>query len=181
MIVFLDRDGVINEFPGMGNYVTSWEVFRFLPNSIKAIALLTKLGCELDVISNQGCVARGFITREELKRLTDNMLKQIEKKKGKVNAVYYCYHQTSDNCECKKPKIKLFLDALGGRKVDLSETYFIGDTQEDMMAGKTLGCRTILVLSGKTKAEDLKNFEPKPDLVKTDLWAAAQWIEQNKS
>ncbi len=163
----------------MGYYVTGWESFRFLPNAIKAIALLTRLGYEVNIISNQGCVARGFITREELKRLTDNMLKAIEKEKGKIHAVHYCYHQTSDNCECKKPKTKLFLDALGGRSVDLTKIFFIGDSQEDMAAGRALGCKTLLVLSGRTRPEDLTQIDPKPDLVKQDLWAAAQWIEQN--
>lgn len=179
-IIFLDRDGVINRFPGMGAYLTRWEDFYFLPGVIDAIALLSQAGFELNIISNQGCVAHGDISLEGLNDITHRMLKKIEAGGGKIAGVFYCVHQTSDNCDCKKPKTKLFHDALRGRTVDLKSVYFVGDSIEDIQAGENLGCQKILVLSGRNGESDLKDFPVKPDVVKKDLWEAAQWILQKK-
>jgi D-glycero-D-manno-heptose 1,7-bisphosphate phosphatase len=64
--VFLDRDGVINEYPGDFQYVTSWEEFRFLPGSKEAIKKLSESGYRIFVISNQAGVSKGFYSRETL-------------------------------------------------------------------------------------------------------------------
>ena len=180
-LVFLDRDGVINEFPGMGAYLTRWEDFHFLPRVIEAVALLSKAGYELNIVSNQGCVARGDISLDGLNEITRKALRQIEAGGGRIAGVFYCIHQSSDNCECKKPKTKLFYDALRGRTVEMRSVYFIGDSVEDMQAGEALGCQKILVLSGRNGESDVQDFPVKLDVVKKDLWEAAQWILQKKS
>lgn len=180
-IVFLDRDGVINEFPGIGNYVTSWEEFRFVPKALDAIRWLTESGYELNVISNQGCVSRGRMTHEALQTLTAKMLKAIEAAGGAIGGVFYCIHETKDQCECKKPKTALFKQAARGRDVHWESTYFIGDSEEDMEAGKNIGCQTVLVLSGRVREAGVDSVHPKPDIVKKDLWEAVSWIIQRRS
>jgi D-glycero-D-manno-heptose 1,7-bisphosphate phosphatase len=179
-VIFLDRDGVINEFPGIGKYLVKKEDFRFIPGSIDAIRRLTQAGLEIFVVSNQGCVSRGLISLEELNEMTDEMKDDIEAAGGKISRVFYCLHQKSDNCDCKKPKTKLFLEAVKGRKVDFKDVYFIGDSREDIEAGKALGCNAILVLSGRTQPADMATFEPKPDAVKNDLLEAVTWILSKK-
>lgn len=174
--IFLDRDGVINEFPGFGQYVTSLAQFRLLEGSAQAVALLKSAGFEVNIISNQGCVSRGLITREELNRITETLKKDVEAAGGHIDGVYYCPHQTSDACECRKPKAGLLHQALQERPIDLQASYFIGDSEEDMMAGQLFGCRTILVLSGRSKKEDVPSFKAKPHFVKNNLLEAAQWI-----
>ena len=180
-VVFLDRDGVINEFPGKGRYVTAAEDFRFIPRSLEAIRLLTESGFDLFVVSNQGCVSRGLMTQEELDRMTERMLEAIRKSGGRLAGVFYCVHQTSDRCECKKPQTLLFRKAVEGRGVDFASAYFVGDSREDMEAGKTLGCKTVLVLSGRTGECDRQTLGVRPHAVKQDLWEAAQWILEKKS
>lgn len=180
-VVFLDRDGVINEFPGKGEYVTSQAAFRFIPRAKEAIRLLSERGCEIYVVSNQGCVSRGLISAADLEAMTDRMLEEVRSAEGRIDGVFYCLHQTSDACDCKKPKISLFKKALAGRPVDKRSACFIGDSREDVEAGRALGCLTVLVLSGRTKREDLPSFEPKPDRVAADLWEAATWIARNES
>lgn len=180
-IVFLDRDGVINRFPGKGLYVTRPEDFHLFPRAVEAIARLTKASCEIYVVSNQGCVSRGLITEKTLSEMTETMMNQIRAAGGGIRKVYYCPHQTSDHCECKKPKLKLFREALAGRTVDMKRVYFVGDSAEDMEAAKNLGCRGVLVLSGRTTLEDVPGFEPKPETVKKDLGEAVEWILQKRS
>ncbi len=180
-ILFLDRDGVINRFPGIGGYVVRWEDFKFLPNAVESIALLTKAGYEIYVISNQGCVARGLISSEALAGLTARMQEAVRTGGGKISGVFYCEHQTDADCECKKPKLGLFRQALRTKKeVDLKSIFFIGDSVMDVEAGKNLGCRTVLVLSGRAALEDVEHWAFRPDFIKQDLWEAAHWILQEK-
>ncbi|MBI4432042.1 MAG: HAD-IIIA family hydrolase [Candidatus Omnitrophica bacterium] len=179
-IVFLDRDGVINRFPGFGRYVTKKKDLRLLPRSAEAIASLNRAGFEIYVISNQGSVSRGLITEKKLAGLTQRMLTALGRKGARINGVFYCIHQTSDNCDCKKPKIALFKKALAGKKVNFRSTFFVGDSREDLMAGKTAGCCTVLVLSGRLKKKDIKDLPAKPDAVKKNLWEVARWILQKK-
>ncbi len=181
-VIFVDRDGVIGEFPGMGFYVTRREDFRFLPNAKEALALLTKAGYEILVISNQGCVARGLISQEDLGLMTQDMLKAVEAEGGKISGVFYCLHETKDQCECKKPKTGLFKEAARGRVIDFRSTFFIGDSAEDVEAGENVGCKKVLVLSGRTRhEEETANFPAKPDVIKKDVLEAAQWILANES
>jgi histidinol-phosphate phosphatase family protein len=180
-LVFVDRDGVINRFPGFGHYVTNWKDFKFLPRARKAIALLSRSGYEIRVISNQGCVARGLITKKGLDRLTERMLLQIRRSGGRIDGVHYCPHQTTDRCACKKPGIKLFKRAIGRRKIKLRSVYFIGDSKEDVEAAANLGCRSILVLCGRNRRRNVKDFPVKPDEIKKDLWSAAEWLVRKKS
>lgn len=180
-LVFLDRDGVINRFPGKGLYVTEQSQFEFLPRSLDAIRELTQAGCELRIVSNQGCVSRGLLTKEALDRMTASMLADIEKSGGRIRQVHYCLHQKADNCDCKKPKTRMFREAIGGRALDMKEVFFVGDSLEDVEAGRDLGCRMALVLSGRTSEEDLPGFPAKPETVQKDLWEASRWILQKKS
>lgn len=179
-IILLDRDGVIVRFPGKGKYVTSPRQIRLIPNAAKAIRLLTEAGFEIMVLSNQGCVSRGLVTEAELQEMTELMLAQIRRQGGRIRGVFYCPHQSADNCECKKPKAGLFRKALDGRCGDTGSVYFIGDSQEDVAAGRHAGCRTILVLSGRVSEDEVEHFNPKPDAVKKDLWEAVQWILKKK-
>ena len=179
-IVFLDRDGVINRFPGKGEYVTREKELRVLPNALRGIRLLTRAGFRLHVISNQGCVSRGMITLAQLKRMTRNMLKKIRKAGGKIRKVHYCVHQTSDHCRCKKPKTWLLQEAVRGLRLDRKTIFFIGDSREDIQAGHDFGCRTVLVTCGRSKRKDIKSFSVKPDFIKKDLHEAAKWILKRK-
>ncbi|MBI2095709.1 MAG: HAD family hydrolase [Candidatus Omnitrophica bacterium] len=180
-LLFLDRDGVINRFPGVGGYVTRWEGFEFLPNAIRALALLTKAGYEMVVISNQGCVGKGLVSSEALGEITTRMRDRIRKGGGELGGVFYCEHGPEADCECKKPKLGLFRQALRGRGgVDLESVFFIGDSVMDMEAGRNLGCRTVLVLSGRAVRSDVEEWTFRPDFIKRDLWEAAHWILQEK-
>ena len=180
-IVFLDRDGVIIRFPGRGEYVTTKEQLQFIPKALEAIRLLTDAGFEIYIASNQGCVSRKMITEEWLWETTRGMLEEIERAGGKIKQVFYCVHQGADNCGCKKPKIEMFQKAAAGRKLDLKSVYFIGDSEEDIGAGTTFGCRMISVLSGRLTQEEIRALPVKPEIVKKDLWDAATWITQQKS
>jgi len=173
-IIFLDRDGVINEFPGHGEYVTTLKGFKFIKGSKEALALLKEHGFDVYVVSSQGGVSKGLFTKEKLDKITKNMLTQIEKSGGRIKKVLYCLHTKEDNCDCKKPKTGLFVKAVGNIGDDLKNIYFIGDDKIDIEAGRNLGCKTILVLSGKTNKRDLHSWEFLPDVIAYNLLEAVK-------
>lgn len=174
-IIFLDRDGVINKDPE-GGYVKSPEDFEFLPGSLSAIKKLNSHGYDIIVISNQAGIAKGLYTKEDLKKVNAKMLSEIEKAGGRIRSTHYCIHRDEDNCLCRKPKVGLFRQATEGLSIDFKETFFIGDKRTDIEAGKRIGCRTILVLSGNTKKDDVLSWQIKPDYIKKDLKEAVDWI-----
>lgn len=175
-VVFLDRDGVINRYPGDGKYVTHLKAFRFLPRVKKAIALLTACKYPIFIISNQAGVAKGLYTVEDLDRITGYMLNELSRHKAKVDKVYYCTHRNEDNCSCRKPKAGLIKKALDGRDIDLKNSFFVGDTIRDVQTARAAGCRSILVFSGQEKPANRDSWLSQPDYVFADLYQAARFI-----
>ena len=177
--IFIDRDGVINKDPGgwtKYNYVTKWEEFKFLPNSIKALKKLNETGYKIVVMSNQAGISKGYYTEEKLNEINRKMIEGITKNGAKLEKVYYCIHQDSDNCNCRKPKTGLFKIAEKKLKIKLRSMFFIGDGKMDMEAGRNMGMRTLLVLSGKTSLEDIRGWEKQPDYIFNDLFEAVNFI-----
>jgi len=179
--VFLDRDGVINRYPGHRRYVTSWKTFRFLPRVKQALKTLQQEGFKLFVVSNQAGVAKGLYSRNTLKIITRNMLKELKGSGISVSGVYYCMHTREENCSCRKPRTGLIKKAIRslarrGLRLRRSESFFIGDSMIDVEAGKSAGLKTILVFSGKEKPYNRKQWQQRPDYAVTDLAAAARSI-----
>lgn len=175
-VIFLDRDGVINRYPGDKKYVTSWRQFRFLPRVKKAISKLSRQGYRIFVISNQAGVGKGIFSQKTLNLITKNMLREIEKFCGKIEGVYYCTHRKFENCSCRKPKSGLIDLARKDVALDLRQSFFVGDTIRDVITAKGAGCRSILVLSGKEKLANRNHWEVQPDFVFKDLYAAVDFI-----
>ena len=111
-VVFLDRDGVINQYPGDTNYVKNWGEFKFIPGSIEGMKKLNACGFKLCVVSNQAGVSKGVYTQENLDEINENMLKEFKAQGIEVEGVYYCTHLKSDNCDCRKPKTGLLKQAI---------------------------------------------------------------------
>lgn len=180
-MIFLDRDGVVNRSPGDGAYVTSLRQFRFLPNAKRAIRALHEAGFRIAVVSNQSGVGRGVMTRAALETMTRWMVAQIRQAGGAIQVVRYCVHRDEDRCACRKPREGLLRAAARGQAVDWRRSFLIGDAQRDIEAGRRAGCCTVLVLSGRTRAEELGAWRHRPDHVAKDLWDAAQMIVHQTS
>lgn len=182
--VFLDRDGVINRYPGDADYVKSWSEFNFLPKVKPALKRLNAQGFKIFIISNQAGVSKGIYPQENLDLITNNMLNELKKHNINISGVYYCTHKPDDNCSCRKPKTGLIDIAIAGLKkegqdIELSRSYFIGDTVRDVETGKAAGLKTILVLSGKEKAQNQDNWQSPPYFTAGDLSEAVDLILQD--
>jgi len=180
-VIFLDRDGVINRYPGDFEYVKSWEEFQFLPKIKPALKKLNAQGFKIFVVSNQAGISKNVYSQEALDLITKNMLKELKDDAIEISEVYYCIHRQEDNCSCRKPNTGLIEQALNelkkeGYKVKLEDSYFIGDTIRDIETGKKAGLKTILVFSGKEKSENKNNWQVFPDFTAQDLYEAVEKI-----
>ena len=180
-ILFLDRDGVINkERITKSGYITKPSEFMFQPGLKEAFKLLKENHFKVIIISNQAGVAKGLYTQKTLDKITQKMIRGISKLGGSIEAVYYCTHDTKADCPCRKPKPGLFYKAAKERNIDFKNTYYIGDTERDAVAGKEAGMKTIAVSYGKTKRSDIKKWKKQPDYIVKDLYTAVKKIVLKK-
>jgi histidinol-phosphate phosphatase family protein len=182
-VVFLDRDGVINEYPGDFNYVARLEEFKLLPHVRTPLEKLCAAGYHLFVVSTQAGVSKGLYTRKDLDAMDAAMKKELG---GKVNfdGIFYCTHRSEENCSCRKPKTGLLERGLAhltqqGLSVDKGRSFFIGDSIVDVQTGKNAGVRTILVFSGREKKENRTAWQAVPDHTADALAQAADIILNN--
>jgi len=178
--IFLDRDGVINKYPGDKAYVTSLRKFKFLPGAKKAIALLSKAGFKIFVASNQAGIGRGVYSQRTLDQITAYMIEEVEKAGGHFDKVYYCTHRKDAGCSCRKPRPGMLKKAAREFKFSLKDACFVGDTIRDIHTAKNAGCKSILVLSGKEKLRGKKNWDMQPDLISRDLLVTARLLTSYK-
>lgn len=142
--VLLDRDGVINESPGLG-WVLSWEEFRFRPDAVAALRVLAEAGIPAIVVSNQSCVGRGLLAERDLIDIMTRMTQHLEREGAPIAAWYVCPHAPHDGCDCRKPKPGMLLRAIAELELDAAASHMIGDTESDIAAGEGAGCVAHLI------------------------------------
>ncbi|MBI2932420.1 MAG: HAD family hydrolase [Planctomycetes bacterium] len=168
---FLDRDGTLVHDDG---YMSRPEQLRPMRNAAYGIRRLIALGFVPVVVTNQSGVGRGLITRAQMARMTDRLRRLFAERGVRFAGVYVCPHHPDDGCACRKPKAGLLTRAARELKLDLKRSVMIGDSDRDVVAGRTVGARTILV--GR-KAMG----RPSADHVARDLIDAARWLSRTAS
>ncbi len=147
--VFFDRDGIVNRHPGPG-YVERWADFHLLPEFVEVLRLIHQKGYEAVIVSNQRGVARGIMTAATVDDLHHRLRTVLKEQYGlELLDVFYCPHDRNQ-CECRKPKPGMLLEAARRHGIDLSHSWMIGDSLKDVEAGKAAGCHTILVNAAET-------------------------------
>jgi D-glycero-D-manno-heptose 1,7-bisphosphate phosphatase len=180
-IIFLDRDGVINA--DSPDYVKSWDEFNFLPGSLQALAELTQAGYRLIIITNQSIIGREMVPLSVLEEMHRRMQHAVESAGGAIYDIFFCPHRPDDQCECRKPRPGMILEAGRRHRIDLGKTVMIGDRAKDVMCGRNAGCgATILVRTGSGEAarQELTACGVQPDAVAADLREAAHLIVSGK-
>ena len=156
--VFLDRDGVINKQMPPHDYVKKWEEFEFLPDAVPALQLLKDNGYSLFVVTNQRGIVRGLMRETDLKNIHKRMANELKENGVELSGIYYCPHDTNENCECRKPKPGMLLAAAREHYLDLTQTYFIGDSESDRSAGEAVGSKTIIMKPNQSLLEVAKSL-----------------------
>ena len=151
-LCLLDRDGVLNIDK---EYLHKAEDVEWIPGSREAIAWLNRQGYRVVVVTNQSGVARGYFTEESVKRLHDWMAEEVKKAGGEIAAFYYCPHlpgaavkQYAVDCDCRKPRPGMILQALGDFNVQPGDAFLIGDSPRDTEAAEAAGVKGYLYTGG---------------------------------
>lgn len=157
--LFLDRDGVINVDHG---YVYKSDNFEFTPGLFELLKSAQKAGYKLIVVTNQSGIGRGYYTRSDFEKLTRWMLVRLLEQDITIAGVYYCPHDPSAPCDCRKPAPGMFLQAIKDHKINPAKSWMIGDKESDIDAALAAGVKnTVLIAHGKdapaTKASYTRN------------------------
>jgi D,D-heptose 1,7-bisphosphate phosphatase len=146
--VFFDRDGVLNIDK---EYLYRNEDFEWLPGAVDVIRLFNNKGYYTFVVSNQSGVARGLYQEQDVRALHSWINAELAKEAAHIDAFYYCPHHASEgrapyreDCQCRKPKPGMILQALAEWPVDREKSLLIGDKASDIQAAQAAGIKGLL-------------------------------------
>lgn len=145
-LILLDRDGVINQ--DSDAFVKSAAEFIALPGAFEAIADLCRSGFRIAVCTNQSGIGRGLLSEADLRRIHEKLERGISDAGGVLHGIRYCPHLPDDGCDCRKPKPGMALALMQALGADPAETTVVGDSLRDLEAGRSAGCRAVLVRTG---------------------------------
>ena len=160
--VFLDRDGVINKNMDSSPSVEGFELIEGVADAIKIINSTDYLAV---VVTNQPMIAKGFVIFEEVENTHKKMETLLGEYGAFLNGIYYCPHHPQKgfegeipelkiDCECRKPKSGMLIKARDDLNIDLENSWMIGDSERDLLAGKNVGCKTIYISDKKSDNAD---------------------------
>ena len=141
--VFLDRDGVINRafvFGGVPTPPKSLDQVEILTGVNEAIELLRERNFVIVVVTNQPDVARGLVSQESVEEINTYLSQKLG-----IKHFYTCLHDDSDECNCRKPKPGLIMEAARELDSDLHKSFMVGDRWRDIAAGQAVGCKCFFI------------------------------------
>jgi D-glycero-D-manno-heptose 1,7-bisphosphate phosphatase len=151
--IFLDRDGTINKYVG---FLRNIDDFELLQGVAEAIRKINNSGYLAVVVTNQPVIARGEVTFEQLQEIHNKMETLLGKEGAYLDGIYFCPHhphkgyegeipELKFDCECRKPKAGMLFNAAEDFNIDLSQSWMVGDGENDVQAGLNAGCKTVLI------------------------------------
>ena len=152
--IFLDRDGTINKYVG---FLRNIDDFELIEGVAEAIKLINQSGYLAIVVTNQPVIARGEVSWEELNEMHKKMATLLGKEGAYVDGIYICPHHPDKgfegerpeykiDCNCRKPKPGLLLQAAKDFNIDLAKSYMIGDSHRDVEAGENAGVKKSILI-----------------------------------
>lgn len=183
--IFLDRDGTTNEYVG---FLRNIEDFKLLPMVPEAIAKINASPYLTIVATNQPVIARGEVTFSQLEEIHMKMETELGKGGAYLDDIFFCPHHPDKGfegevealkieCDCRKPKTGMLRKAAEKYNIDLSSSWYIGDTTMDIQTGKNAGMRTILVQTGEAGKDG--KYDVHPDFIAENLLKAVEYILEN--
>lgn len=171
--VFLDRDSTIND--NKDGYIHKIEDFEFLPGVLNALKRLSDSEYRVILVTNQSGIGRGYFTEANYHTLNHWMLGQMKQHGIVIDKVYFCPHHPDNDCECRKPKIGMLLQAVDEFGISLNDSWTVGDKEEDVIFGRNGNVKTIKI-GGKMNP----GLKLEPHYYVKDLQEAAEIILKNK-
>lgn len=146
-LIILDRDGVINF--DSDQYIKRLDEWKPIPGSLEAIAKLSQAGYKIAIATNQSGINRGLFSIQALDEIHQTLQDRVRDLGGHIDAIFFCPHQPTDQCHCRKPETGLFELIADFFKVNLEGVPAVGDAWRDIQSALKMRCRPILVRTGK--------------------------------
>lgn len=169
--ILLDRDGTVIEEK---NYLAEPAGVSLLPGAVEGLQLFRDAGFGLVLITNQSGIGRGYFTLQDLDRVHDRLQELLMEAGISLAGIYICPHAPEQDCECRKPKPKLALDAARELGFDLTQSWMIGDKAADVGLARSCGAKAVLVRTGYGAVSD--GTGQVPDTTAENLFDAAKYI-----
>lgn len=167
--LFLDRDGTLIIEPD-DEVVDSIEKVELFPETLSALQTLSKKDYLIFLITNQIGIGQGRLDIKKFETINAEVLRQIQPTGIKIEKTYYCPHLPQDNCICRKPKTGLIDQAQVDYEIDIKNSFVIGDRETDVLLGKNIGAKTILINRSGS------NVKTEADYIASDLNKAFSFI-----
>ncbi|MDP8033638.1 D-glycero-beta-D-manno-heptose 1,7-bisphosphate 7-phosphatase [Pasteurella atlantica] len=157
--IFLDRDGTLNiDY----DYVHKIDDFDFIEGVIPTLRKFKEKGYLLVLVTNQSGIGRGIFTEEQFLELTQWFDWSLAEQGIDFDGIYYCPHhpekalgEYKQECDCRKPKPGMFLQAINELNIDPAQSFIVGDKLSDILAGENAGVKTkVLVRTGHKLTEE---------------------------
>lgn len=161
-VVFLDRDGTINIDYG---YVYEKEKLVFVDGVIDGLKKLQEFGFKLIIVTNQSGIGRGYYTLEECNKFNEYLIEKLKEQNINISKVYVCPHKDEDNCNCRKPKLSLFYQAIDEFNIDLDNSFAIGDNIRDLKICDETNIKGILLFNQNDRYISKKSFKESIDYI----------------
>lgn len=175
-LTILDRDGVINH--DSSAFIKTPDEWKPIPGSLEAIARLAQAGYRVVVATNQSGLGRGLLDMVTLNAINDKMCKAVNQAGGRIDAMFFCPHANTDNCNCRKPATGMFQEISERFGLDLTGTPAIGDSLRDLQAAAAVGALPVLVLTGKGRKTRAEGGLPEDTRIFPNLLAAVDALIQ---
>ena len=158
---FIDKDGTLVDNSGYPDIIPSDELLE--NDVLDGLKHIQNKGYKLIIISNQPWISKGRLTKEDTDIIFESLIDKLSVHGIKIDDYIYCPHSSADGCDCKKPSPKMILETARRNNIDLNQSYMVGDSENDVLAGKNAGIKTILVRTGQGKdcAEKMHNIADK--------------------
>ncbi|MBR4329182.1 MAG: HAD family hydrolase [Candidatus Riflebacteria bacterium] len=170
--IFLDRDGTLNPDPG---YISDPKDYELYDGVCEALVKLQEAGYMLILITNQSGISRGLISEEQLEAVHDKMKRLLKAGGVTLDAIYYCPHHPDHpykgiaECNCRKPKPGLILQAIKDHDIDVENSFMIGDRTSDIKIGLNSGVKPVCIAE-----KPFEGYESVPTF--SNLSLAADWV-----
>lgn len=149
-VVFLDRDGVINEEI---EYLHLPEQFKLTENCLEGLEMLSAAGYALVLVTNQAGIGLGYFSHEDFYKVNRELFRHLQGTNIMIDKIYYCPHAFSESCSCRKPGTGMLERAFDELNLTKDGSYIIGDRESDVEAGINFGVKSILMAGGKQKTQ----------------------------
>jgi histidinol-phosphate phosphatase family protein len=170
-IIFLDRDGTLNEDKGYTNKVRD---YNLLPNTTKGLKKLQAQGFKLIIVTNQSGIGRGYYTEDQMHEFNNHLINDLKQENINIEEVLFCPHTPQKDCNCRKPKPKL-IEPYFTPDFDKNNSYVIGDRASDIELANNAGIKSVLVTTRSAEKDIGSNSTP--TFIAEDLLDAANKIQ----